>query len=328
LETPPGRNDAPIKATIVDSADVPIEPLEPRPLRNLSLATILGVLIGMGVALVRELLDTSVTSPQVAGAMSGAAVLGHIGFDSGAAKKPLVTALASHAPRVEAFRVLRTNLQFVDVDHDSKVFVVTSSVPEEGKTTTATNLAITLAQTGKRVLLIEADLRRPKIADILRLETSVGLTTVLVGRIALEDAIQEFAEVPNLSVLTSGAIPPNPAELLQSQTMAEVLTQLRRSFDVVIVDAPPLLPVTDAALLAAQSDGALLVIRHGKTTKDQVRNSMERLAAVDGRALGVVLNMVPQRRSSGYGEGYGYGYAPEDGRHDKKVKERDRVEAL
>ena len=173
--------------------------------------------------------------------------------------------------------MLRTNLQFVDVDKDSKVFVVTSSLPAEGKTTTATNMAITLAQAGQRVLLIEADLRRPKVAENLRLETAVGLTTVLVGKIGLEDAIQEYAAVPNLSVLTSGAIPPNPAELLQSQAMAEVLVQLRKTFDVVIVDAPPLLPVTDAALLTAQSDGALLVVRHGKTTKEQVKHSMERL---------------------------------------------------
>jgi receptor protein-tyrosine kinase len=250
--------------------------------------------------------------------LTGSAVMGTIAFDPVAVKQPLVTDLGTHAPRVEAFRVLRTNMQFVNVDSDSKVFAVTSSLPSEGKTTTACNLAITLAQTGQRVLLIEADLRRPKVADTLQLESVVGLTTVLVGRIGLEDAVQEYS-VENLSVLTSGAIPPNPSELLQSQAMADVLDEVRKAYDVIIVDAPPLLPVTDAALLTAQSDGALIVVRHGKTTKDQLRHSMERLEAVEGRALGVVLNMIAVRRGGGAyggGYGYGYGYAPEPGPHD------------
>jgi capsular exopolysaccharide synthesis family protein len=322
LETPMGETTAPIKATIVDPASLPKAPEFPQPLRNLGLAAVLGLLLGLGASVVRELLDTSVKSHQDVTETTGAPVLGNIAFDPAAVKTPLVTDLGSHAPRVEAFRVLRTNMQFVDVDKDSKVFVVTSSVPEEGKTTTATNLAITLAQTGQRVLLVEADLRRPKISNNLRLETAVGLTTVLVGRIGLEDAVQDYS-VPNLSVLTSGAIPPNPSELLQSEAMSEVLERLRKAYDVIIVDAPPLLPVTDAALITAQSDGALIVVRHSKTSKDQLRHAMDRLEAVDGRALGVVLNMVPSRRGSdayGDGYGYGYGYAPEPGRR-KGTKE-------
>ncbi len=325
LETPPGKNNAPIKATVVDPASFPEAPVSPQPVRNLGLAGILGLLLGLGAAVLRELLDTTVTSQEDIADATDASVMGNIAYDSAAAKRPLVTDLGSHAPRVEAFRVLRTNLQFVDVDKESKVFVVTSSVPEEGKTTTATNLAITLAQAGQKVLLVEADLRRPKIADNLKLETAVGLTTVLVGRIGLEDAVQDYASVEDLSVLTSGAIPPNPAELLQSQAMADTLTQMRKLYDVIIVDAPPLLPVTDAALLTAQSDGALVVVRHSKTTRDQLRHSIKRLEAVDGRALGVVLNMVPHRRSSaygygdGHGYGYGYGYGPEGGKHNPKL---------
>ena len=205
-------------------------------------------------------------------------------------------------------------MQFVDVDKDSKVFVVTSSLPQEGKTTTSENLAITLAQAGQRVALVDGDLRRPKIADNLRLESAVGLTTVLVGHHSLDNAIQN-SSIENLWVLTSGATPPNPSELLQSHAMTDVLAQLRKTFDVIVIDAPPLLPVTDAALLTSQSDGALIVVRHGKTTKDQLRHAVERLEAVGGRTLGVVLNMVPHRRSAdAYGYGYGYGYAPEAGR--------------
>ena len=314
LETPRGRNSAPIKATIVDAAGLPSEPVSPQPLRNIGLAAILGLLLGLGAAVLRELLDTSVKSNEDVGQAAGAPVMGSISYDSNAPRKPLVTSLDSHAPRIEAFRVLRTNMQFVDVDKDSKVFVVTSSVPQEGKTTTSENLAITLAQAGQRVALVDGDLRRPKIADNLRLESAVGLTTVLVGHLSLDNAIQK-SSIENLWVLTSGATPPNPSELLQSHAMTDVLAQLRKAFDVIVIDAPPLLPVTDAALLTSQSDGALIVVRHSKTTKDQLRHAVERLEAVGGRTLGVVLNMVPHRRSAdAYGYGYGYGYAPEAGR--------------
>jgi capsular exopolysaccharide synthesis family protein len=315
LETPPGKHRAPIKATVVDPAPLPGSAVYPQPVRNIGLAAIVGLLLGVGGAVLRETLNTSVRTPEDVAAASGAPILGSIAYDASAAKEPLVTGLDTHAPRVEAFRMLRTNLQFVDVDRASKLFLVTSSLPGEGKTTTATNLAVTLARAGQRVVLVEGDLRRPKVGEYLRLETVVGLTTVLVGRLAIDDALQPWGK-DGLVVLTSGATPPNPSELLQSQSMAQVLADLRRRFDVIVVDAPPLLPVTDAALLAAQADGALLVVRHGKTKREQVRGSVERLQAVGGRLVGVVLNMAPQRGndSYSYGYGYGYGYAPASGR--------------
>ena len=187
---------------------------------------------------------------------------------------------------------------------------MSSSVPQEGKTTTAVNLALTLAQAGQRVLLVEADLRRPRVGAVLGMDSAIGLTTVLVGRVPLLDALQDYRET-GLTVLASGATPPNPAELLQSHAMGEVLYDLRQKFEVVIIDAPPLLPVTDAALLGSQADGVLLVVRHGKTTREQLGLAAERLAAVGARTIGVVMNMVPVRRLQGYGYGYGYGYAPE-----------------
>lgn len=312
LESPNGRRSAPITASVVDEASFSDVPVSPQPLRNLGLAGVLGLLLGLGLAVLRELLDTTLKGGGDVEEVTGASVMADIAFDSRASKQPLVTSLDSHAPRVEAFRVLRTNMQFVDVDQQSKVFVVTSSIPGEGKTTTATNLAITLAQTGQSVLMIDGDLRRPQLAGLLDLEPAVGLTTVLIGSIDWQDALQETS-VPNLTLLTSGRVPPNPSELLQSQAMYDVLQHARKEYDVIIVDSPPLLPVTDAALLAAQADGALVVVRHSKTTKDQVRHSMERLEAVGAKALGVVFNMVPNKggRTKGYGYGYGYGYAPE-----------------
>ena len=311
LETPPGADQPVLKASVVDPAILPTSPESPKPVRNLGLAAILGLLLGLGLAVLRELLDTTVKNPADAAEASGSPVMAGINFDQHAVNQPLVTTLDSHAPRVEAFRVLRTNLQFIDVDEDSKVFVVSSSLPGEGKSTTATNLAITLAQAGQRVLLIDGDLRRPQVSAMLGLDGSVGLTTVLVGKIALEDAVQEHPGT-GLEVLPSGAVPPNPAELLQSQAMRDLLEHTRKRFDITIIDAPPLLPVTDAALLSSQADGALMVVRHGRTSREQVRASRERLDAVDARALGVVLNMVPNKgRQYGYGYGYGYGYAPE-----------------
>jgi capsular exopolysaccharide synthesis family protein len=311
LEKGPGQRRSPVKATVVDEADVASEPVSPQPLRNIGLAAIVGLMLGVGIAVLREMLDTTFKSAEDVSAVTSTSLLGTIRFDSHAQKRPLITSLDNHAPRVEAFRVLRTNLQFVDVDQSAKTFVVTSSVPEEGKTTTAANLAIALTQAGARVVLVEADLRRPKIADYFRLEPAVGVTTVLIGRLEVEHAIQPWGE-NGLAVITSGAIPPNPAELLQSNAMGELLDALRQRFDVVIIDAPPLLPVTDSALLAAQADGAMLVVRHGKTTHEQVRQSTERIAAVGGRLLGAVLNMAPDKGPDAYS--YGYGYAPEKGR--------------
>ncbi|MDP9319204.1 MAG: polysaccharide biosynthesis tyrosine autokinase [Actinomycetota bacterium] len=314
LETPPGRQVSPIKATIVDTPSLPTTPVAPQPVRNIGLAAVLGLLLGLGLAVLRESLDTTIKTTRDVTLATRSSLLAHIPFDPHAARLPLITDLDPHAPRAESTRMLRTNLQFVDVDKSSKVFVVTSSVPEEGKTTTAINLAIASAKTGQSVLLLEGDLRRPKVGDYLHLESTVGLTTVLIGRVDIDDAIQSWG-TDGLDVLTSGAKPPNPAELLQSVAMLTTLDKLRACYDLIIVDAPPLLPVTDGALLSAQADGAILVVRHGKTTKDQLSQASHHLAAVDARLLGTVLNMMRQRAGGGYGYGYaygyGYGYAPD-----------------
>ncbi len=311
LETPPGRANPVLKATIVDSANLPTSPASPRPLRNLGLAAVLGLLLGFGIAMAREILDTTVKTADDVAHSAHAAVMAGIAYDPQTPKRPLVSSLNSHEPRVEAFRVLRTNLQFVDIDTANKAFVVTSSVPGEGKSTTAVNTAITMAQTGKSILLLDGDLRRPQLADMLDLEGAVGVTTVLLGKIAVTDAIQKHET--GLHVLTSGTVPPNPAELLSSQAMHDLILELRSTYDTIVIDAPPLLPVTDAALLAEQTDGALVVVRHGKTTREQLHGAHERLAGVGANILGVVFNMVPGKRGGpdGYGYGYGYGYAPE-----------------
>ncbi len=320
LETPPGKANPPIKTTIIDSASLPETPVSPKPLRNLGLAAVLGLLLGLGLAVMRELLDTTVKAAADVAEVTETPVLGGILFDPTAQKQPLLTDLSPHAPRVEAFRILRTNLQFVDVDRDKKVFVVSSSVPGEGKTSTASNTALALQDAGERTLLIDGDMRRPQLARMFGLEGAVGLTSVLLGRIELQEAVQRHRP-SGLHVLTSGNVPPNPAELLQSQAMHQLLGKARSEYDVIVIDAPPLLPVTDAALLAVQADGAVIVVRQGHTTRDQLAHSLDRLDAVGARALGVALNMVASRGSRGYGYGYGYGYAPLEGRRARNLNE-------
>ena len=307
LETPDGQTTAPIRAQIVDNAQVSDSPVSPKPLRNIGLGLVLGLLLGVGLAVVRELLDNSVTSPEDVALVSPAPVLAHITNDAQAVKQQPGDALAGTSRWAEAFRVLRTNMQYLEVDNDQKVFAVTSSVPGEGKSTTAINLAITLALTNQRVALVECDLRRPLIANRLGIDGAVGTTSVLIGKVSMREAMQTYGE-GGLQVLACGPIPPNPSELLQSKAMESLLAQLRAEFDVVLLDAPPLLPVTDAALLAAETDGALVVVQYGKTTRDQLSHALERLEAVDAKTLGIVLNMVPAKRAGGGGYSYTYQY--------------------
>jgi capsular exopolysaccharide synthesis family protein len=314
LETTPGNANPPVKASIVDRATTPAGAYSPRPVRNVLLAVIIGLFAGCGFAVLRDRFDNRVRSEDdLSDATKGAPVLGNIHYDKKALQTPLIRDLGSHDPRVEAFRVLRTNLQFINVDVMHKVYVVTSAVPGEGKSSTTCNMAESLASSGDRVLLIEGDLRRPRATEYLGLENAVGVTTVLVGRVRFEAALQRAGD--GFDFMASGRVPPNPAELLQSTAMLAVLREARALYDVVLIDAPPLLPVTDAAVLTAESDGALLVVRHNSTTRDQVANALARLESVGARLLGSIVTMSPRskRASSGYGYGYVYGYEPDGG---------------
>ncbi len=311
LEARSGEEEALVKATIVDDASFSDSPVSPNKLRNLALGLALGMLLGLGLAVLRELLDTRVRSTEELAPLVDAPTLGVIGFDPGEARAHLITQIPSHAPRAEAFRVLRTNLQFVDVDAPHKVVTVTSALPEEGKTATAVNLALSLAQAGVKTLLMDGDLRRPKATARLGMDGAIGVTSVLVGTVSAMDALQVHPD-SGLCVMASGRIPPNPAELLQSRAMSDLVDTLRGVFDVIVIDSPPLLPVADGAVLAAQVDGAILVVRHGEATKEQVRHAAERLAHVDAEMVGTVVSMAPARGSrAGYGYGYGYGYGPD-----------------
>jgi non-specific protein-tyrosine kinase len=284
--------------------------VSPRKKLNLALGLLVGLAIGVGGAVLRETLDTSVKTSDDIQQHSGVSTIGVIGFDPDASKHPLIVHTDQHSVRAEAFRQLRTNLQFVDIDHAPRSIVVTSSLPGEGKTTTATNLAITLSQTGLRVLVVEADLRRPRVADYLGVINAVGLTSVLAGQATLDDVIQRWGD-GRMHVLPSGPTPPNPSELLGSQGMVKLLRQLEDRYDLVLLDAPPLLPVTDAAVLATSASGVLMVVRHGKTTREQLSRAAEALSTVGAHVYGAVLNMAPTKGP----DAYSYAYHYKEGRH-------------
>ncbi|GAB3505379.1 tyrosine-protein kinase domain-containing protein [Phytohabitans suffuscus] len=299
LETPPGKSTSSVKVAVVSGPTLQSTPVAPQPLRNYTVALLVGLVIGAAAAVLRDILDTTVRGAESLRDVTPAPLLGTIPFDVTARQSPLIVADQRRSVRAEALRQLRTNLQFVDVDRAARSIVVTSSVPDEGKSATAANLAIMFAEGGRRVLLVEADMRRPRVAEYLGLEGAIGLSNVLAGQADIDDVLQRWGRL-DLWVLASGALPPNPSELLGSQALVDLLDRMRERFDIVIIDTPPLLPVTDAAVATVRADGALVVVRCGRTTRPQVATAVRALAAVDARLLGFVLNMTPPARNEDY----------------------------
>ncbi len=314
VETPEGADEAQILASVTDDATYDPDAVAPRTILYLAIAGLVGLLIGIATALTREILDRTISAQEHIKEVTVAPVLASVGFDKEIGDSPLLTNLGSFAPRTEAFRLLRTNLQFLDLDEQPRCLVISSAVPGEGKTMTSTNLAVALAQTGRRTLIIDADLRRPRVAGLLGLDAAVGLTTILVGKTEVQDAIQVH-EPSGLHFLASGAKPPNPTEILQSRVTHDLIKALREEYDMVIIDAPPLLPVADASVLATLADGVILVVKHGRTTRDQLGEAIARLNQVGGRLFGVVVNMIPKRSTNSY---YYYYYEESDGKGRRK----------
>jgi succinoglycan biosynthesis transport protein ExoP len=299
LENVSKGQPSPVKVTVVSAPTVPVTPVRPRRTLNLALGGVLGLLLGLGVAFLRETLDTTLKGEEDCALVTDTTVIGGITYDPGAARHPLVVQTDRHSPRAEAFRALRTNLQFVDAANHPHSIVFTSSVPGEGKTTTTANLAITMAAGGARICVIEGDLRRPRLLDYMGMDGSYGLTNVLIGQADLDDVLQQFAR-SGVYVIGAGTVPPNPSELLGSAAMTETVRALESRFDVVIIDTPPLLPVTDAAVLSSIAGGTVLVVGVGRVERDHLARSLQSLEAVQGRLLGLVLNLVPSKGSDAY----------------------------
>lgn len=303
LESPAQGGSSPVKLSVVTPAVAPEEPSAPNTRLNIALGGIAGLSLGVALAALRTVLDTKVRGESDLRRLTSAPLLGGISFDSDATKKPLITQAPPQSPRAESFRQVRTNLQFAHVSHSSNTVLITSSLPGEGKSTTATNLAIAMAQAGQTVVLIEADLRRPRVSEYLGLERNAGLTTALIGQADLDELLQPWGE-HGLYVLASGQIPPNPSELLGSEAMKSLLNRLEESFDAVVIDAPPLLPVTDAAVLAQQVGGVVLVVGSSKIKAPDLQKSLASLDMVNANLLGVVLNLLPTKGSDAYSYSY------------------------
>jgi len=305
LETPADGSLPDTRVVIEQSAVAATIPTVPNLTQNLGLGLVAGVLLGIAFALGRSMLDKTVKKPEDLGAITGAAIVGEIPVDKARRSAPAISFGSENSRIAESFRKLRTNLSFLSVDNPPRVIVITSSIPNDGKSITAINIALALVEVENNVLLIDGDMRRPVANKYLNVDGAVGLSTVLSGAVSLGDALQE-TPFSGLTVLAAGATPPNPSELLASHAAKNLLEEVRGKFDYVIVDSCPLLAVTDAALLAANADGALLLGRYGQTKRDQLKNATDALRNVGATLLGTVLTMTPQRDRSAYGGGYYY----------------------
>ncbi|GAA4903709.1 capsular exopolysaccharide synthesis family protein [Actinomycetospora succinea] len=279
-----------------------LTPVSPQPVLDIALGLVVGLLVGAGVAVARAAMDTTIGTAAALAELAGVPDIGQVEHDPQAGTSPLAVRERPSSSASEAYRKLRSNLRFVTVDREdgAAVVMITSAVPGEGKSTTAANVALSLADLGNRVLLLEADLRRPVLAETFGLEPAVGLTTVLATGAPLAHAVQRAGR---LDVVVAGPVPPNPSELLESKRLAATLDELRARYDWVIVDSAPLLPVTDGAVLSHRCDGVVLLARHGATSSGAVRQAVATLTTAGANLLGTVITQVPR---SG-GEGYGYG---------------------
>ena len=289
----------------VESAALPTAPVLPRTRVNLMLGLVLGGLLGLAYAVLRNQLDRRLRASAVVEKQFGVVVVGSVPAARALTHEhhtPLPLVVGEHAREgsegAEAFRKLRTNLAYMNVDHPPRTIVVTSPQQADGKSTVAANLAAAIALSGQPVTLVDGDLRRPTVAQNLGLVEGAGLTDVLIGRASVEDVLQHHADFPELAVLAAGSVPPNPSELLGSQAMRVVLDELATK-GMVIIDAPPLLPVTDAAVLTTHCDGSLVVVSYGRTTDTELGDSLSHLANVHANMLGVIFNRVPRHNAAG-----------------------------
>jgi succinoglycan biosynthesis transport protein ExoP len=336
---------------IVDPALVPTTPSRPRKARNILLAFLVGLVGGIGLAIFREYLDNTVKSPDDIETLTGLPSLAVVpslpslnGSSGGlsrfmkeptpAAPRPRVELLSYVQPKSqisEAFRALRTSLLLSQAEHPPQVILVTSALPREGKTTAAVNLAVTLAQLGDRTLVMDSDLRKPGVRRALNLTggKEAGLSSYLAGVCSLDEITIPHPAISNLMALTTGPVPPSPADLLSSHRMSEAILELRRRFKFIVIDSPPVMAATDAVILSALTDGVLLVVRSGTTPKEAFTRARDLLSAVKCRLLGVVLNAVDSSAPDYYYSyryypyAYGYGYGEDIGNKSPLFAESD-----
>jgi len=330
LEVPASGGESLVKIETIEPAVPSMRPTSPNISMNAVVGAFAGLLAGVAIAAIRSTLDTRIRGVQDVVATLDLPVLGGIGFDPRAAVRPLVVQADPRSALAEAFRALRTNLRFVGLESAHRTFVTTSAMPAEGKSTTTANLAIAIAEGGHSVIVVDGDLRRPRAAELLGVEGAVGLTDVLVGAVELDDAVQPWGR-GRMAVLAAGSIPPNPSELLGSAAMKAVIDELSRRYEYVLIDAPPVLPVTDAAVLTAMTSGAILVTASNRSIRPQLRAAHDSLQQVGATVLGTVVTMLPARGSNSYGYShYTSYYGTETGQslgdHPTRTARRRRAE--
>jgi capsular exopolysaccharide synthesis family protein len=297
---------------VLDAAKPSYAPVSPRVFLSLIIALIVGLLAGVGLALALEFLDTSIFNQEQVERWLGVTFLGIIpSIARGKDGKPfdLVVHEQPKSAVAECCRSVRTNLLFMSPDKPLRSILITSAGPQDGKTTAAVSLAIAMAENGKRVLLVDSDMRRPRVHKVFNVGNGVGLSSLILGQGKLDDAIKS-TEVPNLSVMTCGPVPPNPAELLHTEAFASLLKRLDEKHDVLIIDSPPVGAVSDAVVLSTQVDGTVFVLKAGNTSRDMARRSLRALLDVKARIFGAVLNDLDleDRRYGGYYYYERYGY--------------------
>ncbi len=281
--------------TILEPAEPPAAPFAPNLVLNVSLAVIIGIILATAVAFLIEYFDDTLKTKEDVTRVLTASTLGEIGVVKNRNDK-LITAAEPRSANAEAYRMLRSNIGFSSVDKPIKTILVTSASPSEGKSITAANLAVTMAQAGYRTVILDCDLRKPTQQKIFNLSNDVGLTNALLAHSTVQNFIRPV-RVENLSVMPTGSLPPNPAELLGSRRMAEMLSALEGEADIIVIDSPPVLAVADSAILSRMADGVLLVIDSGQTKRESAQRAKEALENAGARLLGVVLNRMPASRS-------------------------------
>jgi capsular exopolysaccharide synthesis family protein len=323
VELSPNRENGTeaVQVNTIAAAEVPTEASWPKVPQNLGVGLMLGLLLGVGIAVMRHVVDTKIRNENDLRVLTDSPILGVVAYDHEVPSHPVILRDEPLAAPSEAVRRLRTNLQFIDVANRSKSIVVSSSIPAEGKTTIAINLAVSLADTGARVILVDADLRRPSIAEYMGIEGQVGLTTVLIGRADVKDVVQPFG-TSSLDLLPAGQVPPNPSELLGSAAMASLLERLSTSYDMVLLDSPPILPVTDAVVLSKLAGGALLVVGADRTHRPQLQQSLDSLETAGAHLFGIVMNKIARREAAAYA--YGNGYASYEPKTQRPVPARPK----
>jgi succinoglycan biosynthesis transport protein ExoP len=319
---------------IIDPAEVPKVPVKPKKRLNILLAIIVGLVTGTGLAFFFEYLDNTIKIPEDIKRYLNVPYLGPVpaialNRDGGKThhdeKRPeLVTLHSPKSTASEAYRGIRTGILFSSAESEPQVILVSSAGPQEGKTITSTNLAVTMAQSGNRVIMLDCDMRRPKMHKLMGLSRETGVSNVLVGGCEVKEAIARTS-ISNLDMIPCGPIPPNPSEILGSNRMTALLEILRKNYTRIIIDSPPITAVTDAVVLAKLVDGVVLVVRAGNTPREIVKNGLGQLQSVNSHVLGVVLNGVDMGRDSYYYYQYYYYYYGEDGDKKKKARRKKRT---